>query len=482
MLTSRNEANYLRMNLTAALAREAFDGTLESRVDRLPLDFRPKDGEISRCCVYRDRAILRYRLMALLGHAVEDENDEGRSLSDYVRETREKPERPDESLTILDIACSSCQGGTYKVTELCQGCLARPCTTNCPRDAITITGGRAMIDQEKCINCGKCQKVCPFNAVAYQTVPCEASCPVGAIAKDAGGTARIDWEKCINCGRCSRSCPFAAVMERSSILPIIDKLKEEQAVAMVAPSAAGQFPGTIGQLYAALRLLGFSRVVEVAAGAELTVEHEAEEYIERRNEGDRIMGTSCCPAYVQAVMKHIPEFQNLVSATPTPLAYTGMKAAESWPDTTRVFIGPCVAKRSEAREQNSAEYILSFEELGALFLAAGIEVETLDEATPDWRAEERQAWSFASSGGVAGNVARFLESRGNEAPPQVLVDGLDRKGLNQLRLAAGGKGPEGLWEVMACEGGCLCGPSTIGNPKIARKALDAIMDVAAPVC
>lgn len=474
MLTNKNEASWLRMSLTEAVARDAFNDRLEERIDRLPLEFRPKEKSSSRCCIYKDRAILRYRLMALLGHAVEKETDEAKPLADYISETRSNPAPSIEPLTILDIACSSCQGGTYKVTNLCKGCLARPCSSNCPKNALTMIDGRAIIDEEKCINCGKCKDVCPFNAIAYQTVPCEASCPVDAIAKDASGTARIDWDKCIRCGRCSRSCPFAAVMERSSLLPVVDLLKKGTAVAMVAPSVAGQYPGTIGQVNAALRKIGFSQVMEVAAGAELTVEHEAREFVEYRESGRYTMGTSCCPAYVQAVRRHIPDFEPLVSSTPTPMSYTGRQAAECFPGIPRVFIGPCVAKRSEALEDKSAEYVISFEELGALLLALGIEVENLEEEKADWEAGDRQVWAFASSGGVADNVARFLEAEGVEVPNVELVNGLDRKGLNRLRMAASGKGPEGLWEVMACEGGCLCGPSTIGNPRVSKRALDAV--------
>lgn len=471
MLTKQNEAGYLRRTLIEAVARAAFAGNLEERIDYIPLELRPKSGNSSRCCIYKDRAVLRYRIMALLGHAVEDEVDETKPLSAYYRETASGNMPPSPALTVLDIACSSCTGSGHTVTDLCRGCLARPCVSNCPVDAVEVVGGRAYIDHEKCVNCGKCRQVCPFNAISVKIVPCEAACPVGAIAKDETGKAVINEETCIHCGRCSRSCPFAAVMDRSSVIPVIELLKEKKAVAMIAPSIAGQFPGTVNQSVAALRQLGFSHVIEVAAGAEKTTAAEAAEYAERRKKGQKIMGTSCCPAYIQAVKIHVPEFEPMVSETPTPMAFTGREAAERFPGIPRVFIGPCFTKKGEALEQGTAEYVMTFEELASLFLAKDIDVQTLEESEPDVKAGDDFAWSYAATGGVAENVTRQLDCATENICKTVSIDGLDKKALRRLKLAAQGTGPEGLWEVMGCEGGCICGPGTVGHPNIAAKAL-----------
>ena len=114
-------------------------------------------------------------------------------------------------------------------------------------------------------------------------VPCEEACPVGAIHKGKGARAEIDFDKCVSCGRCMRACPFGAVMERSQIIDILQKLKEagKKVVAMVAPAIAGQFPGTVEQVVSALKQLGFSSVIEVAVGADITTRNEAKEFIER---------------------------------------------------------------------------------------------------------------------------------------------------------------------------------------------------------
>jgi Fe-S-cluster-containing dehydrogenase component len=76
----------------------------------------------------------------------------------------------------------------YVVTNLCKGCVGQSCSLNCPKDAITIMeNGQAYIDHSKCINCGICKDACPYHSIVYIPVPCEESCPVKAIQKDANG-------------------------------------------------------------------------------------------------------------------------------------------------------------------------------------------------------------------------------------------------------------------------------------------------------
>jgi len=70
-----------RMIPIAKLARER---RLSEDIDRIPLEVAPRDGEAVRCCVYKDRTVLKYRVMPLLGYGLEDEADELTPLSQYA--------------------------------------------------------------------------------------------------------------------------------------------------------------------------------------------------------------------------------------------------------------------------------------------------------------------------------------------------------------------------------------------------------------
>ena len=460
-----NGAQYVRRELMIRLVRSFDAGTLDTDIDHIPVLMRPKEGQASRCCIYHDRAVLKYRLMCLLGFACEDETDETRPLSSYLQEAMARPHPAvvdgAEPLSVCSPGCSGCPSSRVVVTGSCRGCFARPCQYNCPKKAINIVNQVSTIDQDLCIKCGKCISVCPFHAIMKTTVPCEDACPTGAIRKDEHGRARIDFSKCIYCGKCFNACPFSAVMERSQLIDVLCAMKRgEKLAAMVAPSAQTQFPGTIEQLFTAISKLGFEQVVEVALGAEMTTAHEAREFQERMSAGEKLMTTSCCPAYVQFVKKIVPEFEKFVSATPSPMVYTAQIVHEQHPGMKTVFIGPCIAKRHEAAVKG-IDYVLSFEEVGALL--AGRKIDVI--ACEPWKLPRpaiATARNFAHSCGVTEAVLQETSTLPADFKLDAkFINGLDRKSAAMLKLYAAGRLPANFLEVMACNGGCVKGPTSL---------------------
>ena len=466
-----NAATYLRRELLIRLVRAFDSGTLLEEIDRIPVMLRPKDGNPSRCCVYHDRAVIKYRLMAFLGISAEEETDEAKTLKEYLGEVLSETGKHEECdayerkvapLSVCEPACSGCPGSKVVSTSNCRGCLARPCVYSCPKNAITVTGGQSVIDHEKCIKCGKCISACPYHAIIKTTVPCEEVCPVGAIRKNERGIAEIDFKRCIFCGKCFMSCPFGAIMERSQIIGILSALKRgEKLVAMVAPAADRQFPGTVEQLLAACIRVGFSDVIEVALGAEKTTSHETAEFLERMERDPKtFMTTSCCPAYVNLVGKHLPELVEHVSLTPSPMVYAHEMVRATDPSAKTVFIGPCVAKRSEARRKG-IDFVMSFEELGALLAGRKIDILAC-EPYPLKKPAAATARNFARSCGVTEAVLKEATSKidGFKLDSRQ-IDGIDRKTVAQLKLHALGKLPGNFIEVMACPGGCVNGPCSL---------------------
>ncbi len=457
-----NGAQYIRRELLIRLVRAFDSGNLEDELDRIPVRMRPKEGPSSRCCVYHDRAVLRYRLMNLLGFSCEEETDETRPLASYYREASERTvPRGENPLSVCSAGCSACPDAKITVTGNCRGCFARPCMYNCPKQAIAIVNQTASVDYSKCVKCGKCLSVCPFHAIVKTTVPCEEACPVGAIRKDDSGRAAIDFDRCIYCGKCFAACPFSAVMERSQIIDVLTAMKKgEKLIALVAPSASSQFPGSIEQLFTAISKVGFDDVCEVALGAEKTTENEAREFQEKMAQKQPLMTTSCCPAYVELVRKHFPKFSQYVSTTPSPMIFAAEIAREKYPDAKVVFIGPCVAKRVEAMRKG-VDYVLSFEELGAILAGRRIDV----IACSPWplpRPASVNARNFSKNCGVTKAV--LDETEGFDASFQLeakFINGLDKKSLPLLKMYASGKVPLNFLEVMSCEGGCVNGPTSL---------------------
>ncbi|MFQ3547188.1 MAG: monomeric [FeFe] hydrogenase [Termitinemataceae bacterium] len=475
-----NNAALVKRELLISLIKLMLEDRLEAGVDRIPYEMTSApDYQSIRCCVHHDREILKSRILARLGFSVEGYEDDGTPLAVYANRALEREQISTPILTVLDEACNACVKTQFMVTNACQGCLARPCMMNCPKKAVSIVEGHAVINKEKCVNCGICQQVCPYHAIIKIPVPCEEACPVGAIYKDSNGKERIDYDKCIFCGACMRECPFGAMMDKSQIIDVLKAKKQgKKLAALFAPAVTGQFRASIGKLMVALEKAGFDAVYEVARGADITAEKEAHEFLERMERGEPFMTTSCCPAYVEAVKKHVPALTPRVSDTRTPMHYTAALAAREKPDHLRVFIGPCLAKRKEGIDDPLVDYVLSVEEVGALFVAMGIDVAEQEDRVPESEALAGGR-SFAWSGGVSSAVGAYLPT-GFVFKPET-IDGLSKDGIKVLKAWGEGKHTGNLLEVMACQGGCVAGPSVIANPKVATMQLKKLAETSTSV-
>ena len=464
------ETSHLKREILVRLIKAYLSDNFEENTRLIPYAMRPKNSDVPnyRCCIFKERAILRDRAIAGLGFSIED-TDDSVLLSELANKA-EKREVPDEHpLTVLTTACKGCVPSRIYVTDLCQGCVARPCVNTCKFGAISIQNGKSVIDPEKCKNCGMCVQVCPYQAIQKIIVPCENACPVGAIAKDENGHAKIDFDKCISCGKCASACPFGAVHEKSQIIDVLKHVKAgKKVIAMVAPAMFGQLPCKPQQLKEAIMELGFADVYEVAQGADVTTKTEAAEFEERLMKGAEFMTTSCCAGYNELVDKHIPDMKPFRSDTKTPMYYTAEIVKKENPDAVTVFFSPCVAKKREALENPNVDYVLNYEEIGAWMIALGIQVAECSESEFKTQASA-EGRNYCVTGGVAKAVQTLLPEEIPAHP--VIIDGLTKQSVRDLKkYAKNGMCELGnLIEVMACTGGCLGGNSTVNAFKPALK-------------
>ena len=291
---------------------------------------------------------------------------------------------------------------------------------------------------------------------------------MGAITKDEFGVEHIDEQKCIYCGKCMNSCPFGAIFEISQVFDILKAIKNgEKVIAMVAPAVLSQYNVPIEQVYGAIKSVGFADVIEVAQGAMVTTQKETAEFVERLEEGAPFMTTSCCPSYIEMAEKHAPELKKYISSTRSPMYYTAEIVRKKNPDAKVVFVGPCIAKRKEARRDDMVDFVMTFEELHAVFKGMGIEMSEENAHNIPFRSI-RTAHGFAQNGGVTAAVKAHVA--GTIDFKSLQVANLTKKNVNLLRaFAKTGKAPAQFIEVMACEGGCISGPSVHTSYDAGRK-------------
>ncbi|MCI8360722.1 MAG: 4Fe-4S binding protein [Clostridiales bacterium] len=452
----------IKHEVLKATARHAFAGDLYKSYDQIPYEIISGIKPNFRCCVYREREIVRQRVRMGMGK--------------LPREVMYTDSDPSQVVHVIPCACEGCPISEVTVTQNCQGCLAKKCVKACPFGAITTGKHGAVIDKEKCRKCGKCVAACPYHAIVDIERPCKISCPVNAISMDDNDIATIDPAKCINCGACVAGCPFGAISDVSMMTNVIDQLVDEDkhVIAMVAPSIEGQF-GAFGlpAIKAAIRKLGFSEVVEVALGADMVAFNEAQELKEHMDEGVP-MTSSCCPAFVSAIAKHYPALLPNVSTTVSPMMAINRLVKAENPGAVTVFIGPCIAKKNEAMAHYMGEldYVLTFEELYAMLAAREIEVEETEAAADD---ATRYGKGFALSGGVTAAVAKVLEEMDCREADCLQCNGREEVKKALLQLKAGRLKVDFI-EGMMCDGGCMGGPANLTEFMKSRKVFEKKRD------
>ncbi len=424
------------------VAALTWSGKFQTGILDIPEKVIPGPEPTTRCCIYKERAIIGSRVKVALGG---------------------DPEIPG-LVELLPIACDECPVTEITVGDACRGCLATRCVHTCPRDAIKIVDRKAQIDRDQCVMCGKCIPVCPYGAIVKNLRPCERGCPVGAISMGPDRKASIDYEKCIVCGNCVYQCPFGAIMDKSFVVDVIHMLMGAQrwgyhVWAAVAPSVVGQFPGTtMGQLVSALKAIGFYDMVPVSYGADLTALEESKELAEKG-----MLTTSCCPAYVNYVEKNFPELAaEMVSHTPSPMVLTARMVKEKDPGARVVFIGPCIAKKHEfqlGKTMGAVDCVLTFEELNAMLEAKQVIPEELEES--EIMESSGHGWRFAAGGGVTGAVAAAMEEQGIEFDLKAVpCSGIEECKMALLKASKGVLDGNFI-EGMMCTGGCINGPGNL---------------------
>lgn len=100
------------------------------------------------------------------------------------------------------------------------GCLGLgTCRDYCKFGAITIVDSIAIIDEDKCVMCGKCIEVCPKHIIAKK--PAKQEVVVECSSTEFGKTVKEKCSAgCIGCGVCAKTCPFDAIEFENKIAKI----------------------------------------------------------------------------------------------------------------------------------------------------------------------------------------------------------------------------------------------------------------------
>ncbi len=434
------QVQLLKYNILKHVAVHAWQDKMMEAYTDVP-DTIVGDGLHLRCCKFKERYIVQERIKLASG----------------------KMKDRDPIINVIATACDECPVEGHVITDHCRGCLAHHCQDACPKKAIVIDHrGKASINKDLCVECGRCLDVCPYSAIANRRRPCQKACKVGAVKiNEVTYAASIDHDKCITCGACVYQCPFGALVDRSYLLEAIDLLKDKdrRVYAVLAPAVAAQMTHhTIPQLISALKQLGFYEVVEAALGADIVAGDESKELLEKG-----FLTSSCCPSFVNYIHKYQPQMLEHVSHNPSPMIVVGRLIKKNDPGAAVVFIGPCTAKKMEAQtvdEGDAVDVVITFSELQSLLDSREIDWESLQ--TEELDNASYYGRIFARSGGLSEAVTQALKETGEDPDlfKPVVANGIEEC-RRQLLLASNGRLQGNFIEGMVCMDGCVGGAGSV---------------------
>ena len=330
------------------------------------------------------------------------------------------------------------------------------------RKAHTIDASNPCLvrDQEKCILCGRCIRVCrdvqgmsvySFAERGFDTIVSTA------FEQDLGKV------ECSYCGQCASVCPTGAIVEKDDTEKVWSAINDPDKIVIVQTAPAvrvalgeelGMEPGSIvtGKMVAALRNLGFDKIFDTNFSADLTIMEEGHEFLHRLTNGGVLpMITSCSPGWVNMIELKYPDLLPHLSSAKSPQqmfgaiakTYYAEKAGIDPAKIVSVSVMPCTAKKAEAArpEMNASGYrdvdvVITTRELGRMIREAGLDFKHLPEDSYDspLGTGTGAAVIFGTTGGVMEAALRTVADVLTGENLQT-VDYNDVRGMEQTREA-----------------------------------------------
>ncbi len=310
---------------------------------------------------------------------------------------------------------------------------------------------------------------------------CQVACLFQAIVRDEEGKLVIKDNYCSGCGECVKACDYGNLIDRKEFIPLIDILKKRESpvYAIVAPAFIGQFGENVtpGQVRTAFKRLGFYGMVEVALFADILTLKEALEFDKHvRKDEDFVLTSCCCPMWVAMIKKVYHKLITHVSPSVSPMIACGRAVKRIHPDAVVVFVGPCIAKKAEAKEpdvKDAVDFVLTFKEVAQIFEAVNINPSEEIEAPSEHSSMAGRI--YARTGGVSKAVSDTLARIRPERIIKiktVQADGV-RECRKLLKDIVEGNIEANFYEGMGCIGGCVGGPKSNLDREKAREIVNS---------
>jgi len=302
----------------------------------------------------------------------------------------------------------------------------------------------------KCKHCYKCVRNCEVKAIQIKNE-----------------VAEIMEDHCILCGTCLRVCPQEAKTLNSELEEVKSLIREgKRVVVTMAPSFVGLMKyKTAGQVKAALLKLGFEDVRETGEGASFVTSEYRKLILEGKMEN---IITTCCPSANDLIEMYYPELVPYMAPVVTPMIASGLLIKkELGDDVDVVFLGPCIAKKKEARDERNRGVItnvINFDDMNRWLAEEDIDVESLPDLAYD-KFDPKVNRLYPVTNGIINSVVS-TERGEKDGYRKFYVHG-EENCIDLCRSMLRGDIKHCFIEINMCSGGCIKGPA-VNTDNISR--------------
>ena len=513
------------MELTVPYGTTILEAARMAGIEIPTLCFLKDINEIGACRICMVEVKGARSLVAACVYPIERDGTEIFTNTKKVRDSRKRT--LELILSTHDKKCLSCvRSGTCELQQLCKE-FGVDDESRFEGEMVHYkfddSAAHMVRDNNKCILCRRCIAACDQQGISV----------IGANARgfDTHISSAFDKDladvSCISCGQCIVNCPTGAIVEKDDTGKVLEAINDPEKFVIVntAPSiratlgeAFGMHIGTNveGKMVAALRRLGFDKVFDTDFAADLTIMEEANELIERINDGGVLpMITSCSPGWIKYCEHYFPDQLDHLSSCKSPQQMFGAIMKTYYAEKTgidpknMVVVGvmPFTAKKFETKRDGEAasgypdvDIAITTRELARMIESAGIYFRHLPDEKFDTPFGESTGAStiFGATGGVMEAALRtaveqltgkelevvdFTEVRGMDGIKEAEYDIGGKK--VKVAVASGTKNAKVLMddvrsgkseylfiEIMGCPGGCINGGGQPIQHAVVRNFVD----------
>jgi iron only hydrogenase large subunit-like protein len=302
-------------------------------------------------------------------------------------------------------------------------------------------------------------------------------CPTKAI-RVRNGTAVINYDRCIDCGECLRVCQYDAVIPITTSRADLNKFKYK--VALPSPVVYSQFGQQVlpDEILSVIKDLGFDYVYDEAQMCEM-ISMAIEEYLDE-TKSPRPIIASTCPVVVRLIQRLFPSLCNLVVPIEPPREAAAknlrQEIAEKFnilEDDIGIFhITPCAAKMISINYPESMERSHLDGAISILEIYNTVMMKLKKKQRPSMLRKHHPVSGIGIAWTVSGGEARALKDFQSVSVSGVydtirILEDIESGKLKDIEYL----------ECLICPDGCVGGPLTVENRFVARSNVNRLIRI-----